>query len=165
MSQPFRLMSYNPAWKQEFEQTRSSLLQATIGWLVEVEHIGATSVPGSIGRPVIDVLAGLTDLQALTEVADLIEGLNYRRIETPPWCDDELCALLVRPRSGEITHTVLVTQHQQELWKLALSVRNKLRGNAELCERLSQLKSNCYNATCSAESEMQVAKDEFFSSC
>ena len=142
MSQPFRLMSYNPQWDQEYEQARSSILQATAGCICAIEHIGATALPGAVARPVIDLIAGLNEMQELSEACELIEGLNYKRVETPAWADEELCALLLKPRSGEATHSVLLVRHEKPVWRLALWVRDFLRSNRETAEELSELKKN-----------------------
>lgn len=163
-SQPFRLMTYNPLWPQEFQQARSSILQATAGWLADVVHIGGTAVPGALSRPVVDMLAGINDLQALQEVCDLIEGLNYCRVETPAWCDDELCGMLLKPRLGEATHSVLVVRHEQELWQRATRTREQLKSDSAALEQLSQIKQEHYHASCSAPQHMEQAKDLFFSS-
>ncbi|MDG2222325.1 MAG: GrpB family protein, partial [Rubripirellula sp.] len=41
-------MHYDPRWRQEFEQTRSSILSSTEGWVTGVEHIGSTAISGLI---------------------------------------------------------------------------------------------------------------------
>ncbi|MFK7735005.1 MAG: GrpB family protein [Pirellulaceae bacterium] len=162
MSQPFRLMSHNPTWKQEYEQTRSSLLQATEGWLTDTMHIGGTGIADAVTRPVIDVMAGLSDLQALNEVSQLIEGLNFRREATPEWCDDELCSFLVKPRTGEATHTVLLVKHEDRIWSQTSRMQKQFESTPFLAAELKQTKVEHYKAGCSAEESYQSAKAVFF---
>ncbi len=59
--QRVRLMHYDPRWRQEFEQTRSSILHSCAGWVTAVEHIGSTAISGLIARPTIDVIASVAD--------------------------------------------------------------------------------------------------------
>ena len=92
----WRLMHHDATWRQEFQQTRSSLLQSCDGWVTRVEHIGSTAIAGLIARPTIDVIAGVDDLDGLTAAAMLIEGLNYRRIDPPVWAGDSIT--LQKPR-------------------------------------------------------------------
>ncbi len=74
-----RLMHYDPRWRQEFEQTRSSILHSCAGWVTAVEHIGSTAISGLIARPTIDVVAAVQDDTSIEQAACLIEGLNYGR--------------------------------------------------------------------------------------
>ncbi len=163
MTSWLRLMEYNPHWRQEFEQTRSSLLQATEGWIRQCEHIGSTSVEGSIARPTIDLLAGLADLSGLNEAAMMIEGLNYRRLATPTWCDDELAAYLEKPRTGHATHSVLAVRIGSKAWNACLKVRDQLRENLVVRQQLDAVKQEYFLPGCSAEVNYTAAKDEFFS--
>ena len=162
MAQPYRLMSYNPQWRQEFEQSRSSMLQATEGWLCEIVHIGSTSLDDGIARPVVDLMAGMQDMQGLNDVCALIEGLNYRRQATPAWCDEELCALMHKPRAAAATHSVLIVRHQGSLWKRAVAVRNRLATHPQERVELNQTKMNNFNSGCSGEAAYLDAKDLFF---
>ena len=81
---PVRLMYYDPRWRQEFEQTRSSILHSCAGWVTAVEHIGSTAIPGLVARPTIDVAAAADDQEGMEQASLLIEGLNYRLQELAP---------------------------------------------------------------------------------
>ena len=69
-----RLMHYDPRWRQQFQQTRSSILHSCAGWVTAVEHVGSTTISGLIARPTIDVLAAVMDEDSLMVAAELIEG-------------------------------------------------------------------------------------------
>ncbi|GAB5402114.1 MAG: GrpB family protein [Aureliella sp.] len=163
MSESLRLMQFNPAWKQEFEQARSSILQATDGWVADCQHVGATALEGSIAAPVIDLAAGLRELSRLNEVAALVEGLNYRRRETPSWCDEELVAYLEKPRSGQPTHSILIVALDGPAWVRMLQHRQQLSASEELKETLGTLKRKLYVTGCSAATNYESAKQAFFS--
>lgn len=162
MASQFRLMSYNPQWPQEFEQSRSSILQAAQGWIVDVQHCGSTALRESIARPVVDMVAGLSDLQQLNPVCSLLEGLNYRRVEVPPWCEEELCGMLIKPRSSDPTHSVLVVTEQGTLWQRAIAMRNFLSNHPEDWANFKQLKLDYFQPGCSAELNYESAKSQFF---
>lgn len=155
-------MEFNPLWKQEFEQSRSSILQAAEGWIVDVQHAGSTAVTGGIARPIVDLVAGLSDLQQLNQVSMLVEGLNFKRIETPAWCEDELCAHLIKPRNAEETHSLLVVKHEGNLWNRASAIRNQLQNSTEDWERFKQLKLDNFQPSCSAAANYEIAKSQFF---
>jgi GrpB-like predicted nucleotidyltransferase (UPF0157 family) len=55
------LSDYDPAWPARFE-ARATELRAILGDRARlVEHIGSTSVPGLIAKPVIDIVVGIND--------------------------------------------------------------------------------------------------------
>jgi GrpB-like predicted nucleotidyltransferase (UPF0157 family) len=159
---PIRLMKYNPLWVQEFEQSRSSILQATEGWVVDVQHIGSTFLKDGIAQPIVDLMAGLDDMRGLNEAAMLIEGLNFRRVETPEWCAAELSGLLLKPRFGEVTHTVLLLRRGGACWNRALAIRSRLESHLSDWQMLQNVKLENRALTCDAHSRYAVAKDLFF---
>lgn len=157
-----RLMSHNPHWVQEFEQTRSTILWATEGLVTDVCHIGSTAIPGGVAQPVIDLLAGLQDLRELNEAAGLIEGLSYMRVVSPEWCEDELTAMLHKPRAGAPTHTVLLVRQSGRAWQRALAVRDWLTRHPQDWQQFQALKRAHFTAGCDAWERYTTAKDQFF---
>ena len=50
-----RLVMYIPEWQQYFEQEKC-LLQAALGdFILDIQHVGSTSIPGMIAKPIIDI--------------------------------------------------------------------------------------------------------------
>ncbi|KAL3425689.1 hypothetical protein PVAG01_02480 [Phlyctema vagabunda] len=50
------LEPHNPAWFEEFARTKSNLEQALSGVpVVAIEHVGSTSIPGLLAKPIIDI--------------------------------------------------------------------------------------------------------------
>lgn len=65
---PQRVVPYDPAWPERYARLRDRLrvgldpspgAAPASGWLIE--HVGSTSVPGCLGKPVIDVAVGVPD--------------------------------------------------------------------------------------------------------
>jgi GrpB-like predicted nucleotidyltransferase (UPF0157 family) len=127
MNDAVRLMHYAPAWRQEFEQTKSGVFQSCQGDVTTIEHIGSTAIPGLIARPIIDLVACVTDPCLLENAANQIEGLYFRRTPTPVWCQDSI--LLVKPRHGECTHYLWLTCFDSRTYHRAILVRDHLRQN------------------------------------
>lgn len=62
------LETYDPGWKQSFEEIKKKLEEA-IGFLEPaIAHIGSTSVEGLSAKPIIDVLVGLRSWDDLQQV-------------------------------------------------------------------------------------------------
>lgn len=55
------LVPSDPAWAERFARERERIVGALGGAARLVEHIGSTSVPGLIAKPIVDVLVGVDD--------------------------------------------------------------------------------------------------------
>ncbi|MDP1738770.1 MAG: GrpB family protein [Caulobacter sp.] len=55
----------DPSWPARFEEEAARLLAILpADLLIDLEHIGSTAVPGLPAKPIIDILATVTDLEA-----------------------------------------------------------------------------------------------------
>lgn len=161
-----RLMHYDPRWRQEFEQTRSSILSSTEGWVGAVEHIGSTAISGLIARPTIDVVAAVENAQSLDPASLLIEGLNFRRELSPDWAPDSISLTKPRhltPEHPDPTHFVLLVVHDSPIWQRVLRIRDWLRSNAETAIRFEEAKVARWRCGAGDLASYQSDKAIFFS--
>jgi GrpB-like predicted nucleotidyltransferase (UPF0157 family) len=68
---------YNPAWPDEFEALRSSLLEILGPLAVQVDHIGSTSVPGLGAKDVIDSQITVEALAPEVKERLILAGYEY----------------------------------------------------------------------------------------
>ncbi|MGO7872109.1 GrpB family protein [Rhizobium leguminosarum] len=88
---PVELAPYDPQWLQAFQRIRGRLL-ALLPQALAIDHIGSTSIPGMIAKPLIDidiVLPGLEHIEDATRLL-LAEGYEPRGNRY----DDEVWAFL-----------------------------------------------------------------------
>ncbi len=72
-----QIISYNPAWKKEFQKI-SVMIRRLIGDLIiKIEHVGSTSVKGLAAKPVIDIDVVIEDYRTFPEVTDRLEKAGY----------------------------------------------------------------------------------------
>ena len=73
------LVEYDARWPERFERVKAELEAALPSLAARVEHVGSTSVPGLIAKPIVDVLLGLRRLElAEAEVAAMASlGFDY----------------------------------------------------------------------------------------
>jgi GrpB-like predicted nucleotidyltransferase (UPF0157 family) len=163
--QQVRLMHHDARWRQEFQQTRSSILFSCAGWVSAVEHIGSTAISGLIARPTIDVVAGVEDLAAMEFATPLIEGLNFREIDAPDWAEG--ARHLVKPRhpsppATEPTHRVFLTVRDSQLWNRVIRLRDWLRGHPETAIRFEEAKVARWRSGEGDLDQYEHAKSIFF---
>lgn len=71
------LAEHDPTWTREFSHEVQRLRPAFGTLLFELHHVGSTAVPGILAKPVIDILAIVSDVHALDPQAATFEALGY----------------------------------------------------------------------------------------
>ncbi|MBS4535725.1 GrpB family protein [Clostridium sp. D2Q-14] len=72
-----RLETYNPQWASEFEKEKD-IIQENIGsYIIDIQHVGSTSIEGLISKPIIDIAIGVTSLYEGHKCIELLGQLGY----------------------------------------------------------------------------------------
>lgn len=136
---PVLVEAYSEDWRERYETERRALLEALAGAIVELEHIGSTSVPGLAAKPTIDMMLG-THAWPWPEKRDgLLGALGYDHYKTPArhgrW-RVYIKAWRGRPRGFHLH----VVEHDSEHWRSHLLFRDFLRVHRSQAERYEALK-------------------------
>ena len=67
----------NPGWPNEYEQEKNRLVEVLGGVILEIHHIGSTSVKGLAAKPIIDIIIESDSLEKLDTASCHFEGLGY----------------------------------------------------------------------------------------
>jgi GrpB-like predicted nucleotidyltransferase (UPF0157 family) len=131
--------SYSEQWPELFQRERDRLLRVLGPWLVsDVEHVGSTAVPGMAAKPVIDMIAGVSDLSAAHEAVDQLRALDYHYRPHRPEA-----LLFDKPHIGTWrgqTHHLHLTELNSDLWRERLAFRDALRADPSLVQEYSEWK-------------------------
>jgi GrpB-like predicted nucleotidyltransferase (UPF0157 family) len=69
---------HNPLWKKDFIVEADTVTPAIGAGLIALHHIGSTAIPGIYAKPVIDMLAVATSLDALDASIPALVALGYQ---------------------------------------------------------------------------------------
>jgi GrpB-like predicted nucleotidyltransferase (UPF0157 family) len=128
-----RLVAYDPAWVLAFEEERAALERVLAPWLEEgVHHIGSTAVPGLAAKPIIDMLAGVDDLDRARAAFEPLRALGYEHLPHRP----EAHAFV----KGD-THHLHLTPPGSDLWRERLAFRDALRADQALRDEYAAWKA------------------------
>jgi GrpB-like predicted nucleotidyltransferase (UPF0157 family) len=50
-----RLVPYTAEWKRLFEQEKARLQAAVGDYVLDIQHVGSTSIPGMVAKPILDI--------------------------------------------------------------------------------------------------------------
>jgi GrpB-like predicted nucleotidyltransferase (UPF0157 family) len=131
------VVPYDPEWALQFEVECAMLERVIAPWLHGgVHHIGSTSVPGLAAKPIIDILAGVRDLEASRAAFEPLATLGYAWHEHRP----EAHAFFKPADGAQPTHHLHLTVSGSDLWRERLAFRDALRADPALVEEYAAWK-------------------------
>jgi GrpB-like predicted nucleotidyltransferase (UPF0157 family) len=72
-----RLVPYTPEWNVYFEREKTALQQLLGTYPLDIQHVGSTSIPGMLAKPIIDIAIAVQDFEQARVCIPLIESLGY----------------------------------------------------------------------------------------
>jgi GrpB-like predicted nucleotidyltransferase (UPF0157 family) len=88
---PITLAAYDPDWPRLFDREADRLRSALGTVALRIEHVGSTSVPGLMAKPVVDVLLVVADSADEPRYAPQLDAAGYvLRIREPDWFEHRL---------------------------------------------------------------------------
>jgi GrpB-like predicted nucleotidyltransferase (UPF0157 family) len=131
---------YNPAWPVWFEEIKAFLGEKVSQACIRIEHIGSTSIPGMIAKPIIDIII-VIEPERWEEIKSLLEEMGYHYQGTQGILEREVFRLNedAVKRPPPFHHLYVCPEHSLEL-KKETSFWDYLKKNKTDGERLSALK-------------------------
>jgi GrpB-like predicted nucleotidyltransferase (UPF0157 family) len=134
---PIEIVPYDASWPRRFEEERDALARAIRGWIVgAIEHVGSTAVPGLAAKPVIDIMAGVKDLDSSRPAIPALEAIGYCYAPYRP--DDE--HWFCKPSPAYRTHHLHLIPYGGPSWLRTLAFRDHLRAHPEAAAEYAELK-------------------------
>jgi GrpB-like predicted nucleotidyltransferase (UPF0157 family) len=133
------VVPYDPEWPSVFDVERALLERVLAPWLEGgIHHIGSTAIPGISAKPIIDVMAGVRDLEEARAASGPLAEHGY--VDAPH-----------RPAVGhhfakptrelpECRFGLHLTEPGSDLWRERLVFRDALRADAPLAAEYEALK-------------------------
>jgi GrpB-like predicted nucleotidyltransferase (UPF0157 family) len=78
MGRIIEVVDYDPNWIKAFEDEAAALSHIFSRRLLEIHHVGSTSVPNLPAKPIIDILVVLDDTSDIDLFNPSMEALGYR---------------------------------------------------------------------------------------
>lgn len=69
---------YSPEWPLFFDSLKRIYQSVLDGLVLDIQHVGSTSVPGLAAKPTIDIDLIINDRSVLPAVIEKLEGLGYQ---------------------------------------------------------------------------------------
>ena len=158
------IANYDPRWPAMFEQERVHILQAIGDWLVDIEHVGSTSVPGLAAKPIIDIMPGVRSLADAPQIIEPMTRLGYEYI---PEYEEQMPGrrYFRKPAGPEFVNRrnvhVHIVETTSDFWRRHIAFRDYLRRHPEACAEYAALKRRLAAEFGSDREGYTEAKTEF----
>lgn len=132
-----RLVPHEKIWEENFEQEKIVLKNALGDLALDIQHVGSTSIPTIMAKPILDVGVGVKDVAALRATIPLLQQAGYDvgdKIE-------EKGEVLGRRGGDEIrTHLIHVEVLGSTNWDNHIIFRDYLLAHPDVAKEYEQIK-------------------------
>lgn len=135
MSNLMYLQTYQQEWGIKFTQEEKDIRKILGDAVKDVQHIGSTSIPGMIAKPIIDIGVLVESIEDISYFTKKLETLGYSY--KPEMSSVERVFL----RKGDsFTHHLSITCSRHTFWTRNILFRDYLRNHSEFVEEYNKLK-------------------------
>jgi GrpB-like predicted nucleotidyltransferase (UPF0157 family) len=154
-----RLNDYTPLWAELYREEEKRILAAVGRRLIlDLQHIGSTAIPGIRAKPILDMMAGVAQLEEALVCKAPLESIGYDFIAHAGIANDHVFG-----KGVARTHLLHVVEHRSAEWTNNLCFRDRLRNDPELAKEYERLKEELSRKFSDSRGEYHTAKSKFIS--
>ncbi|MBP1947448.1 GrpB family protein [Virgibacillus litoralis] len=131
------LVKYNPNWKLQFEYEKKRINTMIGNKVVEIEHIGSTSIKGLDSKPIIDIMAGVQDLEKVATFVPPLSKIEYEYVPKPELTYRKFFR---KGMQGQGTCHLHICEFNSSEWNEKLLFRDYLRLHPNIAQAYVSLK-------------------------
>ena len=151
-----RLAPYVPNWPLLFRAEKERLFASLGNYILDVQHIGSTSIPGMPAKPILDIGIAVTNFEEATRCIPLLEQLGYS-YKGENGIPRRHYFVKGEPR----THHLHIIEVASEEWKNHLLFRDYLRRTPATAQEYASLKQSLSTQFATDREAYQSGKDSF----
>ena len=153
------VVTYRAAWPDLFEQERRVLQQHIGRFVLDIQHVGSTAVPGLDAKPILDMAVAVGSVAAIPGCREPLCSLGY--IDRGDGGSDG-GYLFVKESAPDVrTHHLHMVSIDDPQWRRYLLFRDLLREDAKLRTTYADLKNDLQGKFPEDRKAYTAAKQEF----
>jgi len=126
-------------WRKEFKKEKAILLDKIGDNVSEIHHIGSTSIPGIMAKPIIDIMAVVDKLDDYKRLIKPLEEIGYHFMPDRVFEIRDRVFFPKGPESNRTHHLSLVTKGSEQ-YKNNLAFRDYMRTHKKARDEYQKLK-------------------------
>lgn len=146
---------YSLEWPKKYEAESEKIKTALGDEIKDIQHIGSTSIPGMIAKPLIDIGVLVDSIDDIDSLVKKLEPLDYSY--KPEMSSPERIFL----RKGDPTeYHVSIACPKHTFWRRQITFRDYLKNHPEYVEEYNALKLKNIETTPEEDfSDLSMSKD------
>jgi GrpB-like predicted nucleotidyltransferase (UPF0157 family) len=153
------LQPYDPAWMAQAVEEIQRIANATGLPHARIQHVGSTSVPGLVAKPILDINIGLLDDEDPEVIVATLIRLGFIDRGDRGGGIGRLIVWEIAPEVRAVH--VHIVPFDSIGWKQDLAFRDALRNDTELREAYAALKTQLASQHRSSRADYRHGKDPF----
>lgn len=130
---------YDPNWILKFQNEKENILELCNKLILEIEHIGSTSVENLGAKPIIDIMIGVKTLALDIQIIPKIESLGYIYVKKYENIIP-FRRFFTKDKNTLREFHIHLVEKDTDFWKKHLVFRDKLRKSSEIMNSYYNLK-------------------------
>lgn len=145
-------------YKHEFirEKIRLSIILRHL--YVKIEHVGSTSIPGIVAKPIIDIAIGVKNFEHFELIKRILTKHGYFFLND---CGEDGRYIFIRKKNEFITHHIHIEKYGELCWNNHVEFRKCLIESAELRNKYVNLKKSLAERYADDRKKYTNGKSEF----
>ena len=135
-----KLLKYDPEWINDFNKEKEKLKKYLGSLIVDIQHIGSTSIPGMLSKPIIDIDVGVKFVRDFIKVIKILIENGYEYRENAHKTNVHI--LFAKGPEENRTHYIHVIKYNGQIWKRDIAFRDYLRTDKEEAREYLNIKKD-----------------------
>lgn len=149
------LLSEHEAWAHEFKLEKTRIVAAVGTHILDIQHVGSTSISGVPAKPILDILVGVGDFDRAFACIAPIENIGYRYRG-----EHGILRRHYFVKGEPRTHHLHMVERDSDNWRLTLAFRDLLRSHEDLAREYTDAKEALAAKYARQRSVYQQEKDK-----
>jgi GrpB-like predicted nucleotidyltransferase (UPF0157 family) len=154
-----QLSPYEPNWPRLFLAEKEQLCASLQNHILDIQHIGSTSIPGMTAKPILDIGVAVSNFEEAIQCVPLLEQIGYKYKG-----ENGIARRHYFVKGNPRTHHLHMLEVTSEEWKSHLLFRDYLCDNAEVAQAYASLKQTLAMRFTNDRAAYQAGKEHFIRS-
>jgi GrpB-like predicted nucleotidyltransferase (UPF0157 family) len=133
-----KLEIYNTGWVSIFEEEKRLIEESISDFIIDIQHVGSTSIVGLVSKPIIDIAIGVDSLKEVNKYVEPLEKLGYE-YKGEAGVSGRL--FFSKGDASSKTHHIHIVEVGSINWQNQILFRNYLRMHNEVRDEYAELKN------------------------